>query len=106
MRVIGNADVSSDHNLLMAMMTLKLRNVKIGMARNQRPDISKQDTLIKEKFSITLRNSLSIHQDETALTIDDFNIAMMESAKETIGYTDRKSEWIYPDIIVNNWCSG
>ena len=56
-----------------------------------------KDTLIKENFSITLMNHFSILQDETALTIDNFNIAMMESAKETIGCTKTcKSEWIAP----------
>ena len=38
-----------------------------------------------------LRNGFSILQDETALTVDDFNTAMMESAKETIGYTKTAS---------------
>ena len=101
-QVMRNADVGSDHNVLVAMMTLKLRNVKIGMARNQRPDVSKlQDTLIKQKFSIMLRNRFSILQDETALTVDDFNTAMMESPKETIGYTDTcKYEWISSDIWI------
>ena len=43
-----------------------------------------------------LRNRCSIHQDETALAIVDFNTAMMESAKEKIGYTKNcKSELIY-----------
>ena len=93
MRVMRNADVGSDHYLLLAIMTLKPRNAKIEMVRNQRPDISKKkDKLIKEnfsithrnRFSITLRNRFSILQDETDLTTDDFNIAMMESAKETI----------------------
>ena len=71
--------------MLVVKMTLKLRNIKIGTARKQRMDISKlKDTLIKEKLS----NTLSILQDETALTIDDFNTAMMESAKETIRYTN------------------
>ena len=94
------ADVCSDHNLLVAKMTLKLRNAKIGMARNQRPDISKlKDILIKVKFSIMLGDRLSILHDETAMTIDNFNTAMMESAKETIGYTKAcKSEWISLDI--------
>ena len=50
-------------------------------------------------FSITLRNCFSILQDETALTKDDFNTAMMKSAKETIVYTKTcESEWISPDI--------
>ena len=34
-QVMRNADVESDHNLLVAKMALKLRNAKIGMARNQ-----------------------------------------------------------------------
>ena len=47
-QVMRYVDVSSDHNLLVAKMTMKLRNAKIGMARNQRTDISKlKDTLIK-----------------------------------------------------------
>ena len=98
-QVMRNADISSDHNLLVAKITLKLRNAKIGMARNQQQDISKlKDTLIKDNFSITLKNHFSILQDETVLTIDDFNTAMMESAKETIRYTKTyKTEWISPD---------
>ena len=94
-----NADVGSDHKLLVAKMTLKQRKAKIGMTRNQRPDISKlKDTLIKDKFSIMPRNCISILQDETALTIDNFNTAMMESAIERIRYTKtRKDEWISSD---------
>ena len=90
-RVMRNADVGSDHNLHVAMLTLKQRNAKIGMTGSKWPVISKlKDTLIKEKFIIL--------QDETTLTIDDFNTAMMESAKETIGYTKTcKSEWISLD---------
>ena len=33
-RVMRNADVGNDHNLLVAKMTLQLSNAKIGMARN------------------------------------------------------------------------
>ena len=71
----------------------------IGMARNQQPDIYKlMDTHIKEKFSIMLKNRFGILQDETALTIGDFNTAIMELAKEAIRYRrTRKSEWISPD---------
>ena len=94
-----NAHVGSDHNLLVAKMILKLKNVTIGMARNQRTGIlTLKDTFIKEKFSIMIRNCLNIVQDETALTIDHFNTAMMEPTKETIGYTKTcKSEWTSPD---------
>ena len=45
-----------------------------------------------------LNNRFSILQDETALTIDEFITAMMESDEETIGYTKTcKSEWNSPD---------
>ena len=45
-----------------------------------------------------LRNRFRIHQAKKALTIDDFNTAMIESAKETIGCTKTcKSEWISTD---------
>ena len=66
-KMCGYTDVGNDDNLLVAKMTLKLRNAKIGMARNQRPDISElKDTIITEKFSITPRNRFSILQDEMA----------------------------------------
>ena len=42
--VMRNADIGSDHNLLVAKMTLKLIYAKIETARNQRPDISKLRT--------------------------------------------------------------
>ena len=98
-RVMRNAVVGCDHNLLVARITLKLRNSKNGMARNQRPDISRlKDTLIKEKFRITPRSRICILQDNVDLTIDDLNIAMMESVLGTIGYTKTcKSDWISPD---------
>ena len=74
-------------------------SAKIGMARKERPYISKlKDTLIKEKFNIALKNRFSILQDKTALIIDDFITAVMGSSKETIGYTKTCiSEWISPD---------
>ena len=94
-----NADVRSDHNMLVAKMTLKLRNANIGMACHQRPDISKQkDTLIMKMISITLRNLHSILQDEAALIIGVFKAEMIESVMKTIGYAMTcKSEWISPD---------
>ena len=71
-RVMRNSDVGSDHNLLVAKMTLKLRNAKIGMKTNQRLDISNmKETLIKEKFNITLWNRFSFLQDNTVLTVDN-----------------------------------
>ena len=42
-RMMRNADVGSDNDMIVARMSLKLSNTKIGMARNQRPDISKSE---------------------------------------------------------------
>ena len=96
---MSNADARIDRNSFVTKRTLKLRNLTIGMARNRRPDISKlKVTLIKEKFSITLRYRFSILLDETATSIDDFNTAMNESVKEIMRYTKTcKSEWISED---------
>ena len=98
-RVMRHADVGSDHNLLVAKLTLKLRKAKIGNSRGQRLYIAKlKDQASKEDFSIALRNRFSILQDETALTIDSFNKTMTEVAEATLGYRrSTKSEWISED---------
>ena len=102
-QAMKNADIGCDHNLLEAKMTLKLRNVKIGKARNQRTDISRmKDTLTEEKFSIMLRNRFSILKDETDLTIDDLNTEMMESAKDNWIHNDPQIRMDLPRYPKNN----
>ena len=98
-RVMRHADVGSDHNLLVAKMTLKLRKAKIGDKRSQRFDVAKlKDPTSRKEFNIALKNHFAILQDETALTIDSFNTAMKEAAKETIGYRkSTKNEWLSDD---------
>ena len=105
--VMRLADIDSDVYMLAAKMILMVSNTKVRMARNQRPDISiLKDALIKEKYSIRIRIRFGIFHDETALTNDDLNTAMMESAKEIIEYTKTcKSEWIIPDTwrTIEEW---
>ena len=95
-RVMRQADVGSDHNLLVAKIALKLRKTKMGGKRKQRFDVEQlKDTATKNKFKIALRNKFNILQDTTAMSIDTFNEAMTEAAKETIGYRkSTKTEWI------------
>ncbi|KAL3862674.1 hypothetical protein ACJMK2_008627 [Sinanodonta woodiana] len=95
-RVMRNADIGSDHFLLVAKVTLKLRKVRIGISRNKRFDVDKlKNSKVKEEFSVTLRNRFSALEDETALTIDNFNKAMKEAGEEVLGYrNNRKTEWI------------
>ena len=60
-RVMRQADVGSDHNLLVAKIALKLRKTKMGGKRKQRFDVEKlKDTATKNKFKIALRNKFNI----------------------------------------------
>ncbi|KAL3884234.1 hypothetical protein ACJMK2_030452 [Sinanodonta woodiana] len=95
-RVMRNADIGSDHFLLVAKVTLKLRKVRIGVSRSKRFDVDKlKNSKVKEEFSVALRNKFSTLEDETALTIDNFNKAMKEAGEEVLGYrNNRKTEWI------------
>lgn len=98
-RVMRNADVGSDHNLLVAKLTLKLRKTKIGSSRNRRFDVGMlTDPALKQQYNLALKNRFSILKDKTALTIDSFNNAVTEAAKETIGYRkSKKKEWMSTD---------
>ncbi|KAL3842166.1 hypothetical protein ACJMK2_020209 [Sinanodonta woodiana] len=95
-RVMRNADIGSDHFLLVAKVTLKLRKVRIGVSRSKRFDVDKlKNSKVKEEFSVALWNRFSALEDETALTIDNFNKAMKEAEEEVLGYiNNRKTEWI------------
>ncbi|KAK3546988.1 hypothetical protein QTP86_007917 [Hemibagrus guttatus] len=98
-RVMRHADAGSDHNLVVAKLTLKLRKAKIGDKRSQRFDVAKlKEPTAKKEFSISLKNRFAILQDDAALTIDSFNKALKEAAEETIGYRKNvKTEWISND---------
>ena len=98
-RVMRHADVGSDHNLIVAKLTLKLRKAKIGDKRSQRFDVAKlRDPAVQQNFSVALKNRFAIFQDDAALTIASFNQAMKEAAEETIGYRkSAKTEWLSND---------
>jgi endonuclease/exonuclease/phosphatase family metal-dependent hydrolase len=100
-RVMRNADIGSDHNLLVAKVTLKLRKARIGDNRNQRYDVAKlKDPKVKEEFRLALRNRFSVLDDETALTINNFNSVMREVGDKVLGYRkNKKSEWISEDTL-------
>ena len=84
-RVKRQADVGSDHNLLIAKLSLKLRKARIAYSRNQRFDTNKlKDPKVKQGFSIALRNRFSLLQQDTEMTINSFNKAINEAAKESI----------------------
>ncbi|KAK3548507.1 hypothetical protein QTP70_013356 [Hemibagrus guttatus] len=103
-RVMRHADAGSDHNLVVAKLTLKLRKAKIGDKRSQRFDVAKlKEPTAKKEFSISLKNRFAILQDDAALTIDSFNKALKEAAEETIGYRKNvKTEWDFQRHLENH----
>ena len=68
-RVMRNADIGSDHNLLVAKLALKLRKTKVGESKNKQFDaIRLQDQAVRTDFSVALRNRFDILQDEALMT--------------------------------------
>ncbi|GFR83123.1 hypothetical protein ElyMa_005967900 [Elysia marginata] len=94
------AGAGSDHNLVVAKLTLKLRKNTVGESRKQRFDVSKsKDPEVHNKFFIALRNRFNIPRNEEVMTIGDFNHAVGDIAKETLGYRKtKKTEWITAGI--------
>ena len=90
------ADVGSDHNLLIGKLALKLRKAKTGEKKKERFDTTKlQNPETKQQFTIALKNSFGILQEETEMTIHSFNMAMELAGKAVLGYRRAKKEqWI------------
>jgi hypothetical protein len=64
-----SADVGSDHNLVMAKLTLKLRKAKNRDKRNQRLDFAKlKNPTTKREFRAAIKNRFVVLQDDTAMT--------------------------------------
>ena len=62
-RVMRNADVGSDHNLLVAKLTLNLRKTKVGESKNKQFDaIRLQDRAVRRDFNVALKNRFDIFQ--------------------------------------------
>ncbi|XP_064645936.1 craniofacial development protein 2-like [Lineus longissimus] len=95
-RVKRLADVGSDHHLLVAKLSLKLKKASNGSTRKNHFDIDKlQDPEIKRTFNITLRNRFQQLQDEQEMSIHAFNEAMQETGKQILGFRKtKKEEWI------------
>ena len=90
------ADVGSDHNLLIGKLALKLRKAKTGEKKKERFDTTKlQNPETKQQFTIAMKNSFGILQEETEMTIHSFNMAMELAGKAVLGYRRAKKEqWI------------
>ena len=93
------ADIGSDHMLVVASVSLKLRKTKRGEERQQRFDTAKLKNYNTEKaFKLELKNRFHVLQEEQEMNIDSFNQVLTETSKSLLGYRKkRKEEWIKTD---------
>ena len=98
-RARRGADVGSDHVLVVAALSLKLRKTQRREERQRRFDTGKfKESKHRESFPAGLKKRFRILQEEQELSIDNFNQAMMETSKKPLGYRrKKKEEWIKSD---------
>lgn len=94
-RACRGADVGSDHTLLVAVVSLKLRKAQRGQKRGQQFDISNlRDDQIRQAFGRELKNRFQILGEEQEMNIDSFNQSF-KAAGEVLSFKKRKKEeWI------------
>ena len=76
------ADIGSDHVLVVASVSLRLRKTKRGEERQQIFDTAKQNNSNTEKaFKLELKNRFHVLQEEQEMNIDSFNQVISETSK-------------------------
>ena len=95
-RVKRQADVGSDHNLVVAKLKLKLRKVRLGVEKKPRFDVDKlKNPDTKKQFVLELKNRFQVLQNDTSISMDNFNKILSEAGESTLGFRKgRKSKWI------------
>ena len=89
MRTKRHADTGSDHSLVVTVLVLKLRRAKLGEKRQKCFNVARlTDPDIKQKFNIALKNSYSVLQNETEMTIHAFNRVIQEAGDTILSYTE------------------
>ena len=98
------ADRGSDHVLVIATVSLKLRKTKRGEERQQRFDTAKLSNSNTEKaFKLELKIRFHVLQEEQEMNIDNYNQVLTETSKSLLGYRKkRKEEWIKTDTWKTN----
>ena len=85
--------MGSDHVLLMATLSLKLRSVRRGEERQLRFDVGKlRNPDVEKAFKLEVKNRFSILQDEQELNTDSFNQALTEAIKKILGYRRKNKD--------------
>ena len=95
-RAYRGADVASDHTLVLAVVSLKLRRSKGRQARQQRLDSGRlNESLTKQAFAVEVKNRFHVLGEQQEMTIDGFNQALREAGEKVLGFRrKKKEEWI------------
>ena len=95
-RAYRGADVASDHNLLVAVLSLKLRRARRRQGRGHQFDSSKlKDDRVRQDFRRELKNRFQILGEEQEMNIDSFNQVFKAAGEQVLGFKKRKKEeWI------------
>ena len=96
MRTKRHADTRSDHSLVGGVLALKQRTANLGEKRQKCFNVARlTDPDIKQKFNIALKNSYSVLQNETEITIYAFSQVIQEAGDTILGYRKTQTEeWI------------
>ena len=106
-RSFPGADIGSDHDLVMMTFKLHLKKVSKQDHTRIRFDLEKlKDPEVAETFKamiggtfapLTLLDADDLNMDDL---INKFNVAVTETANETLGkYRHQKQPWVTPDIF-------
>ena len=95
-RAYRGADIASDHNLLVAVLSLKLRRARRRQGRRHQFDSSKlKDDRVRQDFRRELNNRFQILGEEQEMNIDSFNQVFKAAGEQVLGFKKRKKEeWI------------
>ena len=95
-RAYRGADVASDHTIVLAVVSLKLRRSKGRQARQQRLDSGRlKESLTKQAFAVEVKNRFQVLGEQQEMTIDGFNQALREAGEKVLGFRrKKKKEWI------------
>ena len=105
-RTLRGADINSDHVLIRAELTQKLKTLNKKLEFRKKYDIQKlKDTAKREEFAIELKNRFQILAEELVETdIEESWIKIKDTysntAEEVLGYRKRNhKEWITTDTL-------
>ncbi|PVD22304.1 hypothetical protein C0Q70_18113 [Pomacea canaliculata] len=90
-RAYRGADIASDHTLVIATVSLKLRRSRGKQARQQRVDSGKLKNPATERaFAMEVKNRFQALGDQQEMTLDDFNRVLQESGEKILGFQRKR----------------